>query len=76
MSSKLPRIDHTKLVRALEKAGFEKLRQRGSHLHLRHISDKKRVTVPIHSNRTIPPGTLKAILRDADLSVDDFLKLF
>ncbi len=34
MSEKLPRIDGQKLVRALERAGFVKKRQKGSHLHM------------------------------------------
>jgi predicted RNA binding protein YcfA (HicA-like mRNA interferase family) len=72
MSPKLPRVDCRQLVRALERAGFEEQRQRGSHLHMRRSSDGKRVTVPIHPGRTVPVGTLRAILRDADIGVDEF----
>ena len=75
MSPKLPRVDCRQLVRALKRAGFEEQRQRGSHLHLRRVSDGKRVTVPVHQGRTVPVGTLRAILRDADISVDEFLGL-
>ena len=75
MSPKLPRIDCRQLIRALKRAGFEEQRQRGSHLHMRRASDGKRVTVPIHQGRTVPVGTLRAILRDADVSVDEFLEL-
>jgi predicted RNA binding protein YcfA (HicA-like mRNA interferase family) len=38
-------------------------------------ADKKRVTVPVHKGKTVPQGTLRAILRDADISVEEFLKL-
>jgi predicted RNA binding protein YcfA (HicA-like mRNA interferase family) len=59
----------------LKRAGFEEQRQRGSHLHLRRASDGKRVTVPVHQGRTVPVGTLRAILRDADISMDEFREL-
>lgn len=75
MSEKLPRVDCQDLIRALKRAGFAEERQRGSHLHLRRASDNKRVTVPVHKGRIVPLGTLRAILRDADIRVDEFRKL-
>ena len=75
MSPKLPRVSGRRLVRALERAGFEEQRQKGSHLHLRRASDGRRITVPVHQGRTVPLGTLRAILRDADINVDEFLGL-
>lgn len=75
MSEKLPRVDCQQLVRALERAGFEKQRQRGSHLHMLRSSDHKRVTVPVHRGRILPVGTLRAILRDADISIEEFRNL-
>jgi len=75
MSPKLPSVNARQLIRALKKAGFEEQRQRGSHLHLKRDSDGKRVTVPVHKGRSIPTGTLRAILRDADISVEAFLEL-
>jgi len=35
-------------------------------------ADKKRVTVPVHEGKIVPPGTLRAILRDADISIEEF----
>jgi len=75
MSGKLPRVDCQDLIRALKRAGFEEQRQRGSHLHLRRSSDNKRVTVPVHKGRTVHTGTLRAILRDAGISIDEFREL-
>lgn len=75
MSEKLPPVDCQQLIRALKRAGFEEQRQRGSHLHMRRASDNKRVTVPVHKGRTVPVGTLRGILRDADISIDEFRKL-
>lgn len=75
MSPKLPRIGCRELIRVLQRAGFEEQRQRGSHLTMRRRSDGRRVTVPVHEGRTVPPGTLRAILRDADISVDELREL-
>ena len=71
MSNRLPRIDCPELTRAPKWAGFQEHRQRGSHLHLKCETDGKRVTVPVHKGRIIPPGTLRAILRDADISIEE-----
>jgi len=75
MSPKLPRVDCRQLIQTLKHAGFEEQRQRGSHLHLRRASDGKRVTVPVHKGRIVPIGTLRAILRDAGISVEEFHEL-
>jgi len=75
MSPKLRRIGCRELIQVLERAGFEERRQRGSHLTMRRASDGRRVTVPVHEGRTIPLGTLRAIVRDADISLDEFHKL-
>jgi predicted RNA binding protein YcfA (HicA-like mRNA interferase family) len=75
MSDKLPRVDCQDLVRALKRADCVEQRQRGSHLHRRRESDGKRVTIPVHKGRTVPTGTLRAILRDANISIDEFREL-
>lgn len=75
MSEKLPRIDCQDLIRALKRAGFIEERQRGSHLHLQRAADHRRVTVPVHKGRIVPIGTLKAILRDADIDAEKFREL-
>jgi predicted RNA binding protein YcfA (HicA-like mRNA interferase family) len=56
-------------------AGFYIDHQSGSHARLFHsVRPELRVTIPIHS-KDLPSGTLKSILRQADLSVEDFLEL-
>ena len=72
MSLKLPNVEGAALVRILEKRGFVKKRQKGSHVHLFREIDRRRVTIPVHKGKSIPVGTLKAILRDADLSAEEF----
>jgi predicted RNA binding protein YcfA (HicA-like mRNA interferase family) len=75
MSEKLPRIEGREVGRALERAGFAVKRQKGSHVHLRRSSDQRRVTVPVHSGKTLPLGTLRGILRDAGVDVEEFRRL-
>jgi predicted RNA binding protein YcfA (HicA-like mRNA interferase family) len=67
MTKRFPVITGTELVRALEKAGFVIRRQKGSHVHMFRDSDGKRVTVPVHKAKDIPHGTLRSILRDAEI---------
>lgn len=70
----LPVVNARQLIIALEKAGFETVRQRGSHVRLKHL-DGRMVTVPVHSGRDIGRGLLRKILRDADLSREEFIEL-
>jgi len=70
----LPVIKATQLIRALEKAGFRSIRQRGSHLRLKH-EDGRVVTVPVHASEDIGRGLLRKILRDAELTVEELMSL-
>lgn len=73
--TKLPAITARELIRVLKKAGFTPHHQRGSHVTLKRSSDDKRVVVPVHAGKTIKKGTLKGILDDAGLSLEDFHNL-
>jgi predicted RNA binding protein YcfA (HicA-like mRNA interferase family) len=73
--AKLPSLTARKVVRALKRAGFVEDRQRGSHLILIHPEMKVRTVVPVHSGRTLKEPLLRAIVRDAHLSVDEFIDL-
>ncbi len=75
MTDKFPVVTGQKLVKALEKAGFVSRRQKGSHLHMFRESDRRRVTVPIHKGRDIPTGTLRGILKDAEITPDQLREL-
>ena len=72
---KLPVLTPKELIRALEQAGFVRWRQKGSHLTLYRERDRKVLTIPIHFGRTIPKGTLHAILKQAGLSVEELDRL-
>ncbi len=61
------------LVKALERAGWEQIRQRGSHVRLRQPARSKPLVVPLH--RELKRGTLNGILRDAGISSDELRSL-
>ncbi len=70
----LPVISGKRTVAALERAGFAQTRQRGSHVFVIHPKEPhRRTTVPLHSE--LDRGTLRAILRQADISIDRFNEL-
>lgn len=71
--SKLPIVSGINCIKALEKIGFVITRQRGSHITLVRQEPSTQLTVPNH--KTIAKGTLRTIIRDAGLTVDDFVNL-
>lgn len=71
---KLPVVNYKDLIRVLRSLGYLEHRQKGSHLIMKN-PDGWRAVVPIHPGRDIPAGTLKAILRDIEISVDELIKL-
>jgi predicted RNA binding protein YcfA (HicA-like mRNA interferase family) len=74
MSERLPRVTGAEAIRVLEKAGFLLVRQSGSHKIFKN-AEGQRVTVPFHSGKTLHPKVLKNILKDADLTLDEFKEL-
>lgn len=70
---RLPVVSGKRIVRALEKAGFEVVGTRGSHCKLRQVSLPRIVIVPLHDE--IRPGTLASILRQAGMTVDQLRDL-
>ena len=67
---KLPHLSGAEIQRALERLGFKKLRQSGSHVVMRRES--KGCVVPMHGEVKI--GTLAGLLRQAEVSTDDFMQ--
>ena len=65
---KLPRVSGAEVIRALERLGFTKLRQSGSHVILRRES--KACVVPTHAE--VKVGTLAGVLRQAEVSPEEF----
>jgi predicted RNA binding protein YcfA (HicA-like mRNA interferase family) len=72
---RLPTINGRRVIQALRQAGFVIDRIVGSHHILVYPGDPTRtVTVPVHSGRDLKPGTLRAIIRQAGLTVEEFAK--
>ncbi|MDQ3304025.1 MAG: type II toxin-antitoxin system HicA family toxin [Actinomycetota bacterium] len=72
--SVLPRVSGREVVRALQEVGYERDRQRGSHIVLRQTAPPhRRITVPDH--REAAKGALRSIIRQTGLTVDEFKAL-
>lgn len=71
--SKLPVISGKRCIKILGKAGFHFKRREGNHITLRRDKPFAQVVVPDH--KELDRGTLRVIIRQAGLSVDEFIKL-
>ncbi len=72
---KLPVISGKEALKALERAGFVVVRQRGSHVRIKKVTSEKviKITIPLHE--TLDRGTLKGIIRHAGITVEEFIDL-
>ena len=70
---KIPIVKSRELIRVLKKLGFEEFHQVGSHKQFKH-SDGRRITVPVHPSQDIRRGTMKGIIDDVGISVEEFKK--
>ncbi|KUO95209.1 type II toxin-antitoxin system HicA family toxin [Ferroacidibacillus organovorans] len=70
---RLPVVSGLQMIQALEQFGWSRRRQKGSHVILTKQGHMMTVAVPLHDE--LDKGTLKGILRDADMKVDDLLRL-
>lgn len=71
---RLPDVSGAETVRAFERLGYRVDRQHGSHVVLRHPDPPhRRLVVPNH--RSVAKGTLRALIREAGLTVDEFAEL-
>jgi len=70
--ARLPVISGAEAVRALERAGWRKDRQKGSHVVMLKKGEIASLSVPQH--RELAPGTLRALIRAARMTVDEFAR--
>jgi predicted RNA binding protein YcfA (HicA-like mRNA interferase family) len=70
---KLKPLPSKLVIQTLKKLGFEKIRQRGSHVFFRH-PDGRTTIVPIHRGEDIGRGLLQEIIRDTKLTKEEFLR--
>jgi predicted RNA binding protein YcfA (HicA-like mRNA interferase family) len=75
MSPKQPVVSGSQAVKALQRAGYQVIRQRRSHIRLRDETNPQHLPVTIPDQKTLKPGLLHKILRDANLTVEVFLDL-
>ena len=71
---KLPVIKPKNLIRVLEKLGFFKHHQIGSHAQFKH-KDGRRVTVPVHHGKDMGKKTLSGIIHDLDITLEEFIAM-
>jgi predicted RNA binding protein YcfA (HicA-like mRNA interferase family) len=70
---RMPALRPERIVRALEACGLVVVRERGSHVVLTKAGLGRPVVVAMH-NRELPPGTVSDIVRQADVSPEEFVK--
>ena len=72
--SKVPSLSYIKVIKALQRDGWTVVRQKGSHIYLKH-PDGRATVVPVHKGESVGRGLLRKIIQDADLGREEFLKL-
>ena len=68
-----PTFKSSEIARGLKRAGFQIVRQKGSHARFEH-EDGRATTLPIHASQDIGRGLFRKILRDIELSIEEFRK--
>jgi predicted RNA binding protein YcfA (HicA-like mRNA interferase family) len=72
--AKLPNISGSEAVKKFSKIGYQVIRQKGSHLRLRHFdSSKQPITIPLHPS--LKPGLLRHLIHSTGLTVQEFIDL-
>ena len=72
---KLPSVSGARLVRALKRAGFVELRQKGSHVSLERVTPEGTYKTVVPQHDTVQKGTLAKILKQAGLTIEQLLNL-
>jgi predicted RNA binding protein YcfA (HicA-like mRNA interferase family) len=67
-------ISPKKLIKLLEREGFVCIKTKGSHYFFLNQNDKRTTSVPLHGNQDIGVGLLHKIIKDIEMSVEDFKK--
>ena len=75
MTSGLPVVSGREAIRVFERLGYGVVRQRGSHIRLRHATDPSRKPLTIPDHRALKPGLLRHLMRDAQVDPEEFRRL-
>jgi len=73
--AKLPLLSAHKIIKALSKVDFQQVSQKGSHIKLKRKEDERTRIVIVPNFNEIPVGTLRSIIRQSGLDIEEFLKL-
>jgi predicted RNA binding protein YcfA (HicA-like mRNA interferase family) len=72
MTSGLPVVSGREAIRVFERLGYRVVRQRGSHVRFRHATDPSRKPLTVPEHRTLKPGLLRHLMRDAEVGPRSF----
>ena len=72
--TRLPVVDGSEVVKALQRVGFVIQRQRGSHIFMKHV-DGRATVVLVHKGESLGPGMLLKIMHDIELTREEFIDL-
>jgi len=72
---KVPSLNYEKVINALRRDGWVVIRQKGSHIRLQKHTEDKTLKLIVPSHRPIKRSTLSHIIKQANLTVEDFIRL-
>ena len=72
--TKLVPVPGKTMADILKRLGFEEIRRKGSHIYFKH-KDGRGTVVPVHKGEDLGKGLIRAILRDIDISIEEYDKL-
>jgi predicted RNA binding protein YcfA (HicA-like mRNA interferase family) len=73
--TKLPTISGKEAIKAFQKPGYQPTRRKGSHIRLYHKTDSKKKPITIPDHKLIGKGLLRKLIRDAEITVEEFCSL-
>ncbi len=74
--AKLPVVSGREAVKVFEKIGYRVVRRKGSHIRLRDDKNKRHEPLTIPDHKELRTGLLRSLIRDADLTVEEFERLW
>ena len=75
MSPKLPAVTSKEVARIAQRLGFEFRRQTGSHAIYVRSTDHRRAVIPMHAGKDLKPKTLRGIIEDLGITVEEFHRM-
>jgi predicted RNA binding protein YcfA (HicA-like mRNA interferase family) len=75
VSPKLPPVSAKETIGTFQKIGYTVVRQRGSHIRLRDLNNPSHKPLTVPNHKEIKPGLLRKMIKDANLTVEEFIRL-